>query len=157
MIWTFIIHVQLLDLKFLWGWLCQNPYAIAWRNISGILILLQICSSEWNLGSFSYLVTMLSRLLDSISFRITCRTFPVSCAWDWENCNVLYFLLQFCCGYTEKHQSGHQETGPPIPVCHPRQEDVPRAAHVKAHEPWKCKHVNEPWKHKSMNYENLIC
>lgn len=93
MIWTFIIHVQLLDLKFLWGWLCQNPHAIAWRNISGILILLQICSSEWNLGSCSYLVTMLSRLLDSISFRITCRTFPVSCAWDWENCNVLYFFV----------------------------------------------------------------
>lgn len=109
-------------------------------------------SSVWNLGSCSYLVTMLSRLLDSISFRITCRTFPVSCAWDWENCNVLYFLLQFCCGYTEKHQSGHQETGPPIPVCHPRQEDVPRAAHVKAHEPWKRKsYMNEPWKHKLMN------
>lgn len=45
------------------------------------------------------------------------------------------FLLQFCCGHTEKYQSGHQETGPPIPVRHPRQEDVPRAAHVKAHEP----------------------
>lgn len=59
-------------------------------NTCGILILLQISSSVWNMGFCSYLVTMHARLF---SCRITCRAFPLSCAWDRENCNVFWFFV----------------------------------------------------------------